>query len=103
MGEFLKNILKNEFFLATYGLYQFKVKNNCERGVEYYSKAMRRTKNELIFTELKIKCRTELAKYYLRNGEKKKAQLEAHGIIKKCPPQLFWYANEAQKILKEKF
>lgn len=103
LNVFLNNVSRNEFFLATYGLYQFKIKNDCERGVEYYSKAMSRTKDDFIYEELKIKCRTELAKFYLKNGETKKAQIEAHGIIKKCPPRLFWYANEAQKILKEKF
>lgn len=103
LRDFLKNVSRDEFFLATYGLYQFKIKNEGERGVEYYSKAMSRTKDDFIYEELKIKCRTELAKYYLKNGEEKKAQTEAQGIIKKCPPRLFWYANEAQKILTEKF
>jgi hypothetical protein len=100
-NSFVSNIGSDPYSTATYGLYLFRVKNDAGRGADYYTKAMKLSKDNGLYQELQFKCRTELALYYSRNGMKKEAEREAEQIIKKCPATLPWYKNAAEKILVE--
>jgi hypothetical protein len=61
---------------------------------------MRLCKDDVLYEELRFKCKLEIALYYKRHDMTREAQKEAEEIIKKCPKSLIWYAEEAEQILR---
>lgn len=102
---FTGNVFSNVYLCATFGLYQARVKHSIEKCTLYYEKALKMLSgNDLkarpaLFTELKLKQETELMRLYKDEGNVREAErLKAH-IIKKCPEELSFYAERAEKIM----
>jgi Tfp pilus assembly protein PilF len=98
LARFTNYIRKDPYYAATWGLYQFRVKNNAGKGAEYYSAAMQLAKDSALYEELTYKCHYELARNYLQNGNTRAAGKEVEALIKKCPDSLFWYRTAAQRL-----
>lgn len=101
--DFVSTIGKNPYNTATYGLYLIRIKNQAERGLLYYDKAIfMAQKNEKYFNiieQLKIKKEMEKATLLINNGETKSARRLLETIAKRCPQSLKAYEQNITTLL----
>lgn len=90
---------------ATYGLYLLRVKQNFERGLSYYERAITMAQKAPDFAylieELRIKKDIETARTLLALGDAKAARRLLENVIKRSSKTLQVYRQNAARLLAE--
>ena len=105
LQPFISTIGKNPFATATFGLYQFKIKHNLERGAYYYDKAiaLARESGESSNTieEIKLKKDIEHARALLLQGDRRTSARLLERCRKASGGLLEGYRQKAESLLAE--